>query len=243
MNIIYEDPDILVCHKEAGLAVQSARLGQKDLESMLLMYLRQKEKVDHVPYLSVVHRLDQPVEGLLVFARNKKAAAFLSQAVRDGGMKKTYRALCVPDRNFYKRKEDIPAEKTLRDYLVKDPRTNLSSVTAAGTKGAREAVLDFRIIPAGNNRWTAGRILLEISLHTGRHHQIRVQLANAHLPIAGDRKYGGIQPESENGDFRFPALCAYRLDFIHPGTGRKMTFVLDEDTLAAENSGAKPWWL
>lgn len=231
MTIIYEDSDILVCHKEAGLPVQSARPGQKDLESMLLTYLREKEDADHVPYLAVVHRLDQPVEGLLVFARNKKAAAGLSRSVQDGRMKKTYRALCVPDRNFYKKVDDIPREGTLRDYLVKDSRTNLSRVAEPGTKGAREAVLDFRVLRAGDDSGTGGRVLLEINLHTGRHHQIRVQLSHAHLPIAGDRKYGNSETE-----LPFPALCAYRIEFPHPRTGKRLSFVMESSCETV------PWW-
>ncbi len=189
MKILYRDQDILVCYKEAGLAVQNARPGCMDLESMLRNELRLENPESGVPYLAVVHRLDQPVAGILCFARNRQAAL------------------------LYKEETDLPRQGRLTDYLIKDPKTNLSRVVSEGTKGARKAVLDYQLLQARQ-----GEALYEIRLHTGRHHQIRVQLSHAHLPIAGDRKYGRNVSNSREKR-SFPALCACRLTLLHPRTG------------------------
>lgn len=212
MNILYEDSQILVCYKESGLPVQTARLGDRDLESILKNYLR--EQTGKPPFLGVVHRLDQPVEGVLVFARTPQAAAGLSRQAADGGMKKVYHAVVrLPG--------EAAGEGTLTDYLLKDGKSNTSRIVPAQTKGAKRAELDYRILKV--REWESERgdriALAQIRLHTGRHHQIRVQMADAGMPLLGDRKYGGIK----EGEGRFPlALCAVSLDFIHPKTGKKM---------------------
>ena len=232
MKILYRDEDILVCYKEAGLAVQNARPGCMDLESMLRNELRLENPESGVPYLAVVHRLDQPVAGILCFARNRQAAAVLSREVQDGSMEKVYHALCLPEPLLYKEETDLPRQGRLTDYLIKDPKTNLSRVVSEGTKGARKAVLDYQLLQARQ-----GEALYEIRLHTGRHHQIRVQLSHAHLPIAGDRKYGrNVSNPLEKRSF--PALCACRLTLLHPRTGKKMIFSV-EDGLTEEHSKAE----
>jgi len=202
-RILFEDKDILVCQKPAGIAVQSAGIGSMDLESMLKNYLAEKAP-GSVPYLAVVHRLDQPVEGLLVFAKNQKAAAQLNRQMTSGKIKKEY--LAVTDRKPLKDKGQ------LTDYLKKDGRTNTSSVEQKGTDGAKEARLSYVVLETGE------RTLLKIHLDTGRHHQIRVQMAHAKMPLLGDKKYGGSD---------FPkglALCAAGLSFCHPTTGKPMSF-------------------
>ena len=222
MEILYKDRDILVCYKEAGLAVQNARPGCIDLESMLKNELRAGNPAGGVPYLAVVHRLDQPVSGILCFALNRETAAVLSRAVQDGSIEKTYHALCRPGPYIYKEKTELPQQGELVDFLLKEARTNLSRVVPEGTKGAKKAVLDYRLLKAEN-----GKALYEIHLHTGRHHQIRVQLSHAHLPIVGDRKYGKAGPEAFD-ERRFPALCACRLVFTHPVTGERMEFSVQD---------------
>lgn len=202
-RILFEDKDILVCQKPAGIAVQSAGIGSMDLESMLKNYLAEKAP-GGIPYLAVVHRLDQPVEGILVFAKNQKAAAQLNRQMTSGKIKKEY--LAVTDRKPLKDKGQ------LTDYLKKDGRTNTSSVEQKGTDGAKEARLSYVVLETGE------RTLLKIHLDTGRHHQIRVQLAHAKMPLLGDKKYGG-------SDFsKGLALCAAGLSFCHPTTGKPMSF-------------------
>lgn len=268
--ILYEDKDIIVCHKMAGIAVQSARIGEKDLVSMLNNYLAEQAGGKHPEPVRVVHRLDQPVEGIVVFAKNKKAAASLSAQITDGSMKKVYQAVCcVTEAGGYwipeaegMQKADAPPngdEKaatgrkvlwhSLTDYLVKDAKTNSSAVVTKDRKGAKEARLSFwilsyrevqeqRMAEAGD---VLGYALAEIHLATGRHHQIRVQMAHAGLPLFGDRKYNPdwelyakawqAQMVNESADHVAHrllaaelALCATELTFRHPKTGKPMHF-------------------
>lgn len=220
--ILYEDTDILVCHKPAGLAVQNARMGRMDLESGLKNYLAEKQskKVlsagmspDRPPYLAVIHRLDQPVEGLLVFAKTPLAAKELNRQLMAGKIGKYY--LAVTDQ-----KPGLP-ESILEDELKKDGKTNTSQVVPKGTPGSKHAKLSYRLLEEITDARTAGgkKYLLEIHLDTGRHHQIRVQMSHAGMPLVGDRKY---HPEGMSG---LPlGLCAYRLEFIHPRTGKAMQY-------------------
>ena len=205
IEIISEDADMIVCRKHAGIAVQSASVSERDMESELRKYLGGGS-------LFVVHRLDKPVEGLVVFAKNKKAAACLSEQAKPGGMmKKEYIAAS------YGR---LPSEEgTLTDWLIKDGRTNTSSVTKDTAKG-KKAVLEYRLLPKDSKRYQKAADLLglpqetdceapniySITLGSGRHHQIRVQLSNAGAPILGDVKYGGVQHERL-------CLCAWKLEF------------------------------
>lgn len=240
MKIIYEDSQIIVCYKEAGLPVQSARIGVKDLESMLKNYLR--EQTGKPPYLGVIHRLDQPVEGVLVFAKNPQAAAGLSAQVSDGRMKKIYHAVVrLPEEaagGEFASGKDLPEEGTLENYLLKEGKSNSSRIVSDHTKGAKLAKLDYRILEKKEriipddflteSEETGGDhekiALAEIFLHTGRHHQIRVQMSGAGMPLLGDRKYGIVQA-GENG-FQL-ALCAVSLEFFHPRTEKKMHFTCE----------------
>ena len=184
-DILMEDNDILVVHKHAGMAVQNARMGQMDLEHALLNYLAKQTRAEtpgqartQIPYLAVVHRLDQPVEGVLVFAKNKDAAGKLGRQVKDGTMKKEYLAVCEG-------KIEKQGVQKFEDFLVKDGRSNTSRVVQPGTAGAKKAVLEYEVIRTQENR-----TLVQIHLGTGRHHQIRVQFSHAGYPLAGDAKYG-----------------------------------------------------
>lgn len=206
--IIYEDNDILVCRKPSGLAVQNASFGRKDLESMLKTYLFEKSGKAN-PYLGVVHRLDQPVQGLVVFAKNAKTAASLSAQVQDGRMKKYYQAVVcgVPEKE----------EETLVHFLKKNPKTNSSEAVPEKTAGAKKAQLHYRML-----KEKEGYALLEIELFTGRHHQIRVQMAASQMPLAGDQKYNSRAQKGEQ-----IALCACRLTLQHPKTGKVLTFTCE----------------
>lgn len=210
--ILYEDKEIIVCHKAAGIAVQSARIGMPDMESTLKNYLVAKNP-GKMPYLGVVHRLDQPVEGVIVFAKNKKAAAGLTGQITSGSVTKEYLAVTA------QKVEKVQGH--LEDYLKKNGKTNTSAVVTPETDGAKKAVLDYEVLNevSDERTLTGKRILVRIQLGTGRHHQIRVQMAHAGMSLLGDRKYN---PEDSSG---LPlGLCSCHLVFRHPVTGKKLEF-------------------
>lgn len=236
-QILYEDKEILVVYKPAGIATQTAGTMQADVVSELKNYLMTAgDKNKGEPYLGVIHRLDQPVEGILVFARTQQAAAALSRQVTNHTLKKEYlAAVFLHDKKALMetvKKPDGQQNKiVLTDYLVKDSKTNTSKVTSASDKNAKKAVLSYEIIKTVQLDWqeqpdTAA--ILRIQLETGRHHQIRVQLSNAGLPLLGDLKYGfGKSLEaSRKLEVKDVALCADKLTFQHPKTGKLTEFVI-----------------
>ncbi len=233
-KVIYEDEHIIVCRKPAGIAVQTQSCTRADMVSELKNYLKSS-------YLGVVHRLDQPVEGVLVFAKTKEAAASLSAQVQKDTMVKVYHA------RVYGIVE--PEQATLEDLLYKDGQTNTSRVVdekfLRGPKGklAKKARLSYRVcaeekIPRktdGDKGKVAGGATefdvitdLEIRLETGRHHQIRVQLANMGNPILGDTKYGTDSSKALAQELGL-GLClkAAELEFIHPAGKKRMKFSAD----------------
>ena len=216
-KIIYEDKDIIVCHKIAGIPVQTGKIGATDLVNELKNYLikSNKEKQGKEVYLGVVHRLDQPVEGIIVFAKNQAAAGTLSKQLTTGIMNKCYYAVVS---GIPKNEKD-----TLTDYLVKDNKTNTSSITTKD-KG-KESKLEYTILKQEQKEDKA-YALLDIHLLTGRHHQIRVQMANANLALLGDKKYGNEISNALSNilNVKNVALCAYKLEIIHPTTKKKMEF-------------------
>ncbi len=261
MRIEYEDTQILVVYKEAGLPVQSGKTSGKDLVSLLKNYLAQNrpEGSTPAPYLGIVHRLDQPVEGLLVFAKTPKAAAALSRQAQAkgesspgdkggagsergkrseqdgsktggmekrpgqgktaaGGMEKIYIAKVELSGAAYPLAlEGRKREILLTDWILRDYAGNRSLIVAEGERDAKRASLSFRTLEIQGSR-----ALLEIRLYTGRHHQIRAQMAHAGMPLAGDYKYGAEGPDEKQ-----LCLCAARLGFDHPSTGRRMQFQVD----------------
>ena len=209
MEIIYEDQAIIVCYKPAGIATETKRIGQQDMVSLLKNY-RVKKKEE--PYVGMVHRLDQPVEGQLVFGKTKTATADLSKQVQTRSIGKYYYAVgrvLSTDNNPLSQEGG-----TLTDYILFQKKTNVSSIVSAGTPQAKKAVLDYRILGE-----TEGNVCFDIALHTGRHHQIRLQMAHHGYPLIGDSKYG---TQTDRGTQL--ALCSYRLQFIHPTTGENMDF-------------------
>ncbi|MBS6193994.1 MAG: RluA family pseudouridine synthase [Clostridiales bacterium] len=206
-DILYEDNQILVCRKHAGMAVQSAGIGQMDMESALRNYLKGG-------FVGIVQRLDQPVEGVLVFGKTAQATGILNRQHQNGKMKKTYLAA------FTGKPE--AEEGVLEDHLLKDSRTNTSRIVKSETPGCRRAVLSYKIL-----NWKDSVGLAEIVLQTGRHHQIRVQMAGHGMPLWGDGKYNSRISDEEKG--RSIGLCAGRLEFEHPKTGKKLQFQIEPE--------------
>lgn len=210
MNIVYEDKDQIVIHKPAGVATQTARLGEKDLISEVKNHIARSSGGNN-PYVAVINRLDQPVEGIVLFAKNAKAAAVLSSQMQDGSMEKYYLAAIYGNMDM--------TEDTLVDYLQKDGKTNTSKVVLANAKDAKKAILEYTV-----EATTESMQLVCIHLLTGRHHQIRVQFSNRKHPLIGDTKYGTESSKAftRECNVRVPALCAYKLLWKHPVTGKDM---------------------
>lgn len=209
LNILYEDEHIIVCYKPAGIPTQTKKLGEQDMVSLLKNYLKGG-------YVAVIHRLDQPVEGLLVFAKTPFAAKELNKGLQESGFGKHYKAVLW----------GIPKQQkaVLEDYLVKDGRTNTSRVCESSEKDAKKAVLSYEVI-ATEKDGDKDVSLVKVKLDTGRHHQIRVQMANMGCPIWGDAKYNTAMVQDRR--FRQIALCAYRLEFVHPKTKKQMEFEIE----------------
>ena len=210
MNVIYKDSDIIIVNKPAGIPIQTKNITQKDLESEIKKMLSAEGKKD--PYLAVINRLDQPVSGLVLFALNKNAAAKLSDDLTKGRVDKYYKAEVLGE---FEQKEGM-----LEDMIYKDGKTNMSfrvDEKDPRYKDAKKAVLEYREVSPGN---------LEIKLITGRHHQIRVQLANAGHPLLGDTKYGTDESREETvkRGIKELKLQAYKLEINHPRTGERMEF-------------------
>lgn len=222
-TIIYEDNDIIVCHKPAGMATQTKRLGQQDMESFLKNYRAKKKEQ---PYVGIVHRLDQPVEGVMVFAKNQKAAADLSKQVQARLIGKHYCAICKSNcDDLAEEAGKLPKEATVTDYILTDKKNNVSRIVKEGTPQAKKAVLDYRVALQ-----TEESVVFDITLHTGRQHQIRLQLSNMGWPIIGDRKYGTVENNQKGLQ-----LCSYRIQFEHPQTKEKMDFKLTPSFLDNPN--------
>ncbi len=208
-EIIQEDRDILVVYKPPGLATQTARVGQQDVVSQLKNHLSN-------PYLGVIHRLDQPVEGLLVFAKNKKAAAALTEQLQHQGEDRLF------SKHYYAVVCGLPeiCQERLENYICKD-RDNRAVILEKPS--VQKAVLNYMILQKSEEKKIA---LADIFLETGRFHQIRAQMAYRGMPLLGDLKYGNEESRrrTQSLGVRNVALCAYRLEFTHPVSKERLTF-------------------
>lgn len=206
--IIYEDRSLCLCHKPAGVLSQADRSFSEDMASALMT--RERRNGVKEPFITPVNRLDRPVEGLVLYAKSSKAAAALTKQLTAGEVDKCYYA--VVDGIV-----DTTDTITLTDYLAKEASGNLSKVVHPDAPNAKKAVLEYTALGSVN-----GRTLLRVKLHTGRHHQIRVQLSHAGMPIVGDAKYNTFDnnPRGRNN----PALCSYRLSFCHPESGKELVY-------------------
>ena len=207
LKVIFEDNHIIVVEKKPNIPSQSDKTGDIDMLTIVKQYIKEKYNKPRNVYLGLVHRLDRPVGGVMIFAKTSKAASRLSNQVREKVFKKKY--LAVVDGRFKEK------EGSLEDYLYKDERNNTSRVVNREKKNSKLAKLDYKELVYNEVKDLS---LLEINLHTGRHHQIRVQLANAGHSIFGDQKYG------KRGQGKQIALWAYELTIEHPITKEEITF-------------------
>lgn len=222
-EILYEDKDIIVINKPAGLATQTAKIGQPDVVSKLKKHLASKSSGQ--PYLGIVHRLDQPVEGLLVFAKHKKAAAELTGQLRGqepGGEnllnKHYYGVFCG---------KSAKTEGRLVDHLVKTTEGK-AAVVRENAPGAKRAALHYKVLCTAAAEDGTHVSLADIRIDTGRFHQIRAQMAHAGMALLGDAKYGdeAVMECSRRLGVMTVALCAYSLTFRHPVSGKPLQFTI-----------------
>lgn len=203
--IIYEDDDLLVINKPAGILSQKDHTGDPDVLSLCKKYVSRSQNGS--TYLGLVHRLDRPVGGLMLLAKNRPAAKKLARKMRNRTMQKTYWAVTSGS---------PPPNGLLKHYLLKNRNTNVVEVVSGKQKKGKEAILSFAKLETSDEL-----NLLSIHLQTGRPHQIRVQLAHEGYPIWGDYKYGEDQP-----DGRSMALRAMELGLLHPKTEQELHLAL-----------------
>lgn len=201
MRVLYEDNHLIIVNKAPGEIVQGDKTGDVPLSELVKQYVKEKYAKPGAVFLGVVHRLDRPVSGVVVFARTSKALARLNAMFREGRVRKTYHAITAA-----RPPED---EATLVHWLVRNERQNKSYAYAREKPGAKRAVLDYRLAGASERYY-----LLAVALHTGRHHQIRCQLAAMGCPIRGDLKYGAPRSNPDGSI----SLHARSVTFEHPVT-------------------------
>ena len=207
LKVIYEDNHIIVVEKLPNIPSQADKTGDIDMITIVKEYIKEKYNKPGNVYLGLVHRLDRPVGGVMIFAKTSKAAGRLSDQVRNKVFKKKYLAVVDGKVN--------PISGDLEDYLYKDERNNMSKVVSRDKKNAKLAKLDYELITYNEVKKLS---LIKVNLHTGRHHQIRVQLSHFGHSIFGDQKYG------LRGKGKQIALWAYELTIEHPITKEEITF-------------------
>ncbi len=205
-QIVYEDNHLLVINKRAGQLVQGDKTGDRSLLELIKDFLKVRDNKAGNVFLGLVHRIDRPTSGLVIYAKTSKALSRLTQMVKNREITKTYWAI-VP-------KEMIPQSQNLTHYLQKNEKNNKAIVYIRPTEGAKEAKLSYEVLKMLDNYQ-----LLEINLETGRHHQIRAQLAKIGVPVKGDLKYGAPRSNADGGI----SLHARNLQFIHPVSKDEIT--------------------
>lgn len=199
MKVVYEDNHIIIVNKCSGEIVQGDKTGDKPLSDTVKEYIKQKYNKPGNVFLGVVHRLDRPVSGLVVFAKTSKALSRLNDMFRTGDVHKTYWAIV--------KRRDIAMEGTLTDWLTRNERQNKSYAHEREVPGAKKAVLKYKVRAVADNY-----MLIEVTLLTGRHHQIRCQLSHMGCPIKGDLKYGAPRSNPDGSI----SLLSRRVEFVHP---------------------------
>jgi len=199
LEVLWEDNHFIAVNKKAGDLVQPDPSGEPAIEQQVGEYLKVKGNKPGAAFVGVVHRIDRPVGGVVIFAKTSKALVRMNEMVKSREIKKTYWAIV----------DNIPQKEadTLRSWIRRDPKTNKSYPCKQSDKGAQEAVLNYRLL-GGSERY----FLLEIDLETGRHHQIRAQLASIGCHIKGDLKYGAKRSNPDGSI----SLISHRIEFMHP---------------------------
>lgn len=200
-QIVFEDNHLLIINKKAGQLVQGDKTGDLSLLDLIKNFIKKRDQKPGNVFLGLVHRIDRPTSGLVIYAKTSKALTRLTQMVKNREIKKTYWAVVL--------KNEIPKKQRLINYLQKNEKTNKATVFPKATEGAKEAILNYEIIKVLDNFQ-----LLEVDLETGRHHQIRAQLSKIGAPIKGDLKYGAARSNPDGGIH----LHARKLEFVHPVT-------------------------
>ena len=216
MQVLYEDNHIIVVYKEAGEIVQGDKSGDEPLSETVRRWIKEKYQKPGNVFLGIVHRLDRPVSGLVIFAKTSKALARLNNMFRNGEVHKTYWAIVT--------RPPFEPEATLTDWLVRNERQNKSYAYNHQVPTSKKSILHYKIINR-SDRYT----LLEINLMTGRHHQIRCQLSNMDCPIKGDLKYGAPRSNPDGSI----SLLSHRVEFVHPVSKENIRIEspLPDDTL------------
>lgn len=224
LNILHEDDSILVCVKPYGVPSQSDKTNSEDMISMLKLHIFEKENRSEEPYLAAIHRLDRPVGGIMVFAKTKETASNLSKQSENGEMLKFYQAILTGE---------LPNEEgVLKDYLLHDKRNNITEVVDKDTPEAKYAELEYEVLDVmETDKGILSYVL--ITLVTGRHHQIRVQMASRKCGIWGDTKYNP-KFQKVKKQYQQIGLYASRLEFTHPVTGEHMVFKNEPEGKAFE---------
>ncbi|WP_278784914.1 RluA family pseudouridine synthase [Prevotella histicola] len=199
MQVLYEDNHLIIVYKEAGEIVQADKSGDIPLSEIVKQWLKAKYKKPGNVFLGVVHRLDRPVSGLVIFAKTSKALTRLNNMFRNGEIHKTYWAIVT--------RPPFEPEATLTDWLVRNERQNKSYAYNHQVPTSKKSILHYKVI-----NQTDHYTLLEVNLMTGRHHQIRCQLSNMDCPIKGDLKYGAPRSNPDGGI----SLLSHRVEFVHP---------------------------
>lgn len=206
MTVVYEDNHIIIVNKTASEIVQGDKTGDTPLSETVKEYLKEKYQKPGNVFIGVTHRLDRPVSGLVLFAKTSKALSRLNEMFKRGEVKKTYWAVV--------KNRPAQEEGTLSHWMVRNEKQNKSYAYDKEKPGSKHAILDYRLIAASDNYF-----LLEVDLKTGRHHQIRCQLAKMGCPIKGDLKYGFARSNTDGSI----CLHARRIAFVHPVSKENIT--------------------
>ncbi|MBU3010735.1 RNA pseudouridine synthase [Polaribacter vadi] len=208
LQVLFEDNHIIIVNKRSGDITQGDKTGDKPLSDVVKEYIKVKYNKAGNVFLGVVHRLDRPTSGVIIFARTSKALERLNKMLRDKKINKTYWAVV---KNHPKKEKD-----TLINFLKKNPKNNKSSVFNKEIEGSKRAILHYTVLKKLDNY-----SLLEIDLETGRHHQIRTQLSSIGFPIKGDLKYG-FNRSNKDGSIH---LHARKIEFIHPVSKEQISVI------------------
>lgn len=208
MKVLYEDNHLIIVFKESGEIVQGDKTGDKPLSETVKEWIKDKYGKPGNVFLGVVHRLDRPVAGLVIFGKTSKATARMNKMFRDGEVHKTYWAIVQGCPN--------ELEATLTHWIVRNEQKNKSFAYDHEKSGAKKAVLSYRVISRGDNY-----SLLEVNLMTGRHHQIRCQLAHIGHPVKGDLKYGARRSNPDGSI----SLLSHKVEFVHPVSKKPVSVV------------------